>query len=204
MLGTHTNDMRQRPTCLPRTFSRRASMALSMHTRARRARASHLASPQQHRIEHCDAPGCTPEHSGMPTHHSPLRRGRRAAQRRLVWKQWASRPDEQRSVGGRETMIALAADSSAASQLHPSQSTYRMRAGSSSGHFRCKNRGGHALFLSNFPRFIGRLFSEPRLGSGSPPTVEFDCASMAPCRPRVSRMDHFESERLAELRHVAV
>jgi hypothetical protein len=35
-------------------------------------------------------------------------------------------------------MIALAADSSAASQLHPSQSTYRMRAGSSSGHFRCK------------------------------------------------------------------
>ena len=74
MLGTHTNDMRQRPTCLPRTFSRRASMALSMHTRARRARASHLASPQQHRIEHCDAPGCTPEHSGMPTHHSPLRR----------------------------------------------------------------------------------------------------------------------------------
>ena len=74
MLGTHTNDMRQRPTCLPRTFSRRASMALSMHTRACRARASHLASPQQHRIEHCDAPGCTPEHSGMPTHHSPLRR----------------------------------------------------------------------------------------------------------------------------------
>ena len=64
--------------------------------------------------------------------------------------------------------------------------------------------GTHALFLSNFPRFIGRLFSEPRLGSGSPPTVEFDCASMALCRPRVSRMDHFESERLAELRHVAV
>ena len=68
----------------------------------------------------------------------------------------------------------------------------------------CRARGGHALFLSNFPRFIGRLFSEPRLGSGSPPTVEFDCASMALCRPRVSRMDHFESERLAELRHVAV
>eukprot|EP00966_Prymnesium_polylepis_P283947 6559743-Prymnesium_polylepis.1 len=29
-------------------------------------------------------------------------------------------------------------------------------------------RGGHALFLSNFPRFIGRLLSEPRLGSRVP------------------------------------
>eukprot|EP00966_Prymnesium_polylepis_P169211 3912562-Prymnesium_polylepis.1 len=30
-------------------------------------------SPQQRAIELWDAPGCAPEHSGMPTHHSPLR-----------------------------------------------------------------------------------------------------------------------------------
>jgi hypothetical protein len=73
MLGTHARDIRQRPTCLPRTFSRRASMALSVHTSAREACASHLASPQQRAVEHWDAPGCAPEHSGMSTHHSPLR-----------------------------------------------------------------------------------------------------------------------------------
>ena len=65
-------------------------------------------------------------------------RARRAAQRRLVCIHWASCPDEQRSVGSIETMILDAADSSAASQLHPSQSSYRKRAGSGSGHFRCK------------------------------------------------------------------
>jgi hypothetical protein len=32
-------------------------------------------------------------------------------------------PDDRRSVGGLETMIVKAADSSAASQLHPSQSS---------------------------------------------------------------------------------
>ena len=73
MLGTHARDIWQRPTCLPRTFSRRASMALSVHTSAREACASHLASPQQRAIEHWDAPGCAPQHSGMSTHHSPLR-----------------------------------------------------------------------------------------------------------------------------------
>eukprot|EP00966_Prymnesium_polylepis_P142057 3280677-Prymnesium_polylepis.1 len=84
--------------------------------------------------------GCSRLQAGAQRHARPafaaFEHTRRAAQRRLVCIHWASCPDEQRSVGGLETMIVHAADSSAASQLHPSQSAYRKRAGSSSGHFR--------------------------------------------------------------------
>ena len=69
------------------------------------------------------------------------------------------------------------------------------------------SRGGHALFLRYFRRFIGPYFPEARWASGPQDLqgwLEFDCASMAQNALCINRLDLFASERRAERRNVAV
>eukprot|EP00966_Prymnesium_polylepis_P190860 4423306-Prymnesium_polylepis.1 len=127
MLGTHghAHDMRQRSTCLPRTLPRRAWACPCTRERARHARAVCRARSNV-RSSTRALPAARRSTAACPPCIRRFR-ARRAAQCRLVCIHWASCPDEQRSVGSMERVVVHAADSSAASQLHPSRSAYRKR-----------------------------------------------------------------------------
>ena len=69
------------------------------------------------------------------------------------------------------------------------------------------SRGGHALFLRYFRRFIGPYFPEARWASGPQEPkgwLVFDCASMAQNAFCENQFDHFASERRAERRNAVL